>query len=335
MGALPSLTLKIDPEGCAAIHTGGILPEGADAVLMLEDAEPAGEFVEARRALQRGENVIGQGEEFLKGDFILRAGASLGFAEVGLLAAVGVREAPVPVVQIGILSTGDEVQALGEPLPPGRVRDVNGWALQSLLRQKGYPHLRHYGVCGDHWDTLRAMFLEMTERCDVLLISGGSSVSQRDYTQRLLETLSGGSLLVRGLRMSPGKPTLVAGSRQEKKLALGLPGHPLSCLVAAWTFLLPLLSALITRSAGSSGSTGSTGSTGKPWHQVRLPLLGDVWGHAGGETFVPCALRDGKAKPLFAKSGYVGALRGLSGLIRLPENTDTLRAGEEAEVLLW
>ena len=320
MGALPSFA--IGPEQCAVIHTGGILPEGADAVLMREDSEPAGSFIEVRRALQSGENFIARGEEFLKGDRILRAGTPLGFAETGLLAAIGIGETSVPVVRVGILSTGDEVQPIDENLRPGRVRDVNGWTLYNLLKRRGYTHVRYHGVCGDDWVVLQKAFREMEEHSDVLLVSGGSSVSERDYTERLFGTL--GKIFVHGLRVSPGKPTLAAGSRAEKKLAVGLPGHPLSCLVAAWTFLLPLLSAM---------TTGD--KTSEPWRRVCLSLLKDVWGHAGIETFVPCALRDEKAGPLFAKSGYVGALKEISGLIRLPENTDTLRAGDYAEVLLW
>ena len=133
------------------------------------------------------------------------------------------------------------------------------------------------------------------EECDVVLLSGGSSVSTRDHCSTILESLEAPGLLVRGILMSPGKPTLIAGIKEKQKLVMGLPGHPFSCFLAAYTVFLPLAHAM------------NTGAIVSPWRSVVLPVSESVFGHSGIEEFLPCALRDGKAVPssgeIFVRKG--------------------------------
>jgi molybdopterin molybdotransferase len=324
MGSLPNFEVK--RETCAAIHTGGILPEGSDSVLMIEDSAGASGLIEVYSAVQRGENIIGAGEEYEAGELLLRAGDQLDFAAIGLLASMGFESVDVFDLKIGVLSTGDEITDIGEPLneEEGRIRDVNSWTVAALLRQKGY-NVRQFGIVKDNKELLDGKVSEMLETCDVVILSGGSSVSARDHTADVLSKLSSG-IIVHGIRLSPGKPTIISGDKSESKprLTIGLPGHPLSCLAVMHTVVLPLLSALLT------------GAAAEPFRKLNLPLENDVFGRTGMEELIPFRLSgEGKVIPLPSKSGYVAALRDSSGFIRLRENIETLRKGEEAEVLLW
>ena len=321
MGALPSISVA---EGqCALIHTGGVLPEGADSVVMAEDSVPAGDWVELRKAVQIRENVTVRGEEFQKGDMLLKRGRKLDFRSAGLLALAGVTSVPVVDCRIGILSTGDEIVPCGTAeLAPGQFRDVNGSLLQALLTGEGYT-AEYLGIGKDSRDDLHRVVGEAMEMCDVVLVSGGSSISERDYCSRILGQYSDPGFLIRGILMSPGKPTLIGGLRNRKKLLMGLPGHPFSCFIAAYAVLLPLLKGMIT------------GELSGPWKQAVLPAGSPVFGHAGVEEFVPCTLESGRAFPAPVKSSFSRALSETQGLFRLSAGTETVREGEEAEVWLW
>ncbi len=308
---------------CAVIHTGGILPGEADAVLMAEDADSAGDWIEARTSVQRGENLLRAGEEFSEGSVLLPRGAKIDWRTAGLLAMAGEVMPEVPCLKIIILSTGDEIVSSEEKdLPPGKFRDVNSHILSSLLQKEGYEST-FSGIIPDTPEALKTALSAALSEGDVVILSGGSSVSVRDYCSSLLSSLPSPGLLVRGILMSPGKPTLIAGMKEERKLVLGLPGHPFSCFVTAWTVLLPLLSALIW------------GEVLEPWRKLLLPLGAPLFGHTGMEEFVPCTFLEGKALPSPIQSSFSKALYRADGLFHLPPSCETLRAGEEAEVWLW
>ena len=323
MGSVPIYTIK--PETCAAIHTGGILPEGADSVLMLEDAAKASDLIEVYNAVQYGENIIQAGEDYKAGDLLLRSGDQIDFASIGLLASMGFASVDVFKLKIGVLSTGDEIIDFNEPLreEDGKIRDINSWTVSSLLKRKGC-HVLQFGIVKDDMELIDSKVNEMLQVCDVVILSGGASVSVRDHTADVLSKLSNPGIIVHGIRLSPGKPTIISGDKNKFRLAIGLPGHPLSCLAVMHTVVFPLLSALLT---------------GVPKEQFRkliLPMEHDVFGHTGTEEFIPFKLsEDGKVMPLPSKSSYIAALRESSGFIRLGENVETKRKGEEAEVLLW
>jgi molybdopterin molybdotransferase len=307
---------------CLGVHTGGMIPEGSDAVVMLEDTLKAGDWLEVRKSLQSGENVIFKGEEIGKGQMILETGERLDQRNVGILATLGICEADLMNLRIGILSTGDEiVPAETRKLPSGKIRDANSWFLEYLLSEHGFSSSR-LGIAPDRKDDLEKAVREGLVRHEVLLISGGSSVSVRDYCSEILEGLPSPGLLVRGINMSPGKPVLIAGCLPERRLVVGLPGHPLSCSIVALTVLLPLLYAL-------------AGTRGTPLKSHRFPLARDIFGRTGVEEFIPVLVSEGKAVPLPGKSGYVSILREAVGLVRLPQNEETRRKGETVEVLEW
>ncbi len=307
---------------CLSIHTGGMLPGGADAVVMIEDTVQAGNWLEVRKALQAGENLIMRGEEIRKGQTILKAGEKLDYRNVGIMATLGLCTVDLLDLRIGILSTGDEiVSAETSILPEGKVRDANAWFLEFLLTHHGFP-ARRLEIVPDRREKLAdAVRIGLAEN-DVLLLSGGSSVSVRDYCSEILSDLPLPGLLVRGVNMSPGKPSLIAGCLPDRRLVVGLPGHPLSCSIVAITVLLPLLYRLV-------------GAEAAPFKSLTARLGSDVFGRAGVEEFIPAVVRGEEVFPAPGKSGYVSVLKEAKGLIRLPETEETRRTGENVEVLEW
>ncbi len=322
MGVVPDFAVSASE--AASIPTGGLLPEGADAVVMLEDTDCTGGWIEVRRGVQAGENVIHKGEEIKAGQRLLEKGSLVDFKTIGLLATAGLTELSVMAPKISILSTGDEiVPSETKEVPPGSIRDVNGWNLKALLASYGF-HADYRGIVSDDGAEFEARFHKELAACDILILSGGSSVGMRDRCSQLLEAMPAPGLLVRGLNIVPGKPTLAAADACAHKIAVSLPGHPLSCLTAAFVFLLPLIARMACEEPFFCGV------------RTRLPLACDVAARTGPEEFIPCALTpDGKARPLSAKSGYISVLSKADGLIRIAEDAETKRAGEDTEVWLW
>jgi molybdopterin molybdotransferase len=306
---------------CVLVHTGGMIPEEADAVVMVEDTVQAGPWLEVRKALQSGENLVFRGEEIGQKDLVIKAGDLVWDRNVGLLATLGICAIEIYDLKIGILSTGDEiVPAETAVLPPGKIRDANAWFLEFLLTRHGFPAKR-LGIVPDIRDQLAESVQKAMEENDIVVLSGGSSVSVRDFCSEIMENLPAPGLLVRGINMSPGKPTLIAGCQPANRLLLGLPGHPLSCSVVAITVLLPLL----YRLAGLE----------PPLTNREALLAGDLFGKVGTEEFVPAILSNGEVKPLPGKSGYVSVLKEANCLVCLAENEETRRKGEKVEVLQW
>ncbi|MCF7934814.1 MAG: molybdopterin molybdotransferase MoeA [Synergistales bacterium] len=323
MGGLPE---QKGSAFCAQeIHTGGVLPDGYDAVVMLEDTERTDELIEIRKSIQAGENVIQKGEEIDKGDIVVPRGSRISFTNSGLLSSLGVTKVPCLRPRIGIISTGDEiVPAETDPLPPGTFRDVNAWMLMALFTELGCSVSR-YGIAPDDPQRIEALFAKAYEESDVVLVSGGSSVSVRDYTEDLFAHLGHPGLVVQGVNMSPGKPTLLGGNKGERRLVAGLPGHPLSCVAVSLFVVVPVLFS----SLGWSGARDY-------WKVKRGALARDLAGQTGVEEFVPCSYGpSGDVVPEPSKSGYIGVLQRCGGFIRLAENEETKRQGEMVEVFEW
>lgn len=314
-------------EGAMQIFTGGILPCNGDAVVMLEDAEESGPWIEVRKSVTPGENVIFQGEEIATNDVIAEVGDILDFKNIPAACGLGVRQIDVIDLEIGILSTGDEVVDIStKPLPPGCVRDVNGVMLHLLLKHYGF-HSRFLGIVPDDFRRLKESIENSLENFDVIILSGGSSVSSRDFCYDVIQNLGDPGLIVRGINMKPGKPTLIGGVNKEgsSKLVISLPGHPLSCSVVARVVLLPLLDMMI----------GGTRLYEKNFKIIKLKCLDDFISRSGVEEYIPVSLKFDGVVPVNSKSGYISALKRTAGLAVLPVNRETARKGEEIEVILW
>ena len=316
--------VKSAPGTAVRVYTGGEIPESFDCVVMEEEVQRIGDMIELRSSAPSGNHVVSKGEEISPGVPILFRGEKIDFTNLGLLASAGYAQIEVARIRAGIISTGDEIYPVDTPeLPRGCVRDANGWMLQALLEEWGCT-CSYYGILPDNYTNMKKGFSEALEENDIIFLSGGSSVSTRDFCEKLFrENLTSPGFLVHGINIKPGKPTLIAGNKNEKKLALGLPGHPFSCMVVMLGVVLPLLETMIGLQRPSLSG-------------VKARLAQDLLGKTGVEEFIPCTFTaSGEVLPQPSRSGYISALQRMAGFIVLREHEETLRKGDPVEVLLW
>jgi molybdopterin molybdotransferase len=316
MGAVPDG--EVGPGAALTIPTGGLLPHGADAVVMVEHTtEPMPGHVELLRGVAPGDGVLHPGEEAEPGDVLVPAGRPLRAAELGLLAAAGVTEvAAFSPPRVGIVSTGDEVVPPETADPgPAQVRDACAPALAGLVREAGgEPVLR--GIVPDDAAALERALAAALAEDDVVVVSAGSSVGARDLTAEVAGRL--GKVVCHGLAIKPGKPTLLADCGGVP--LIGLPGNPRSALV-----VFRLVGVPIVRAVG-----GITAPPPPP--VVRAELARDVPSAAGRLDVVQVSLCDGVATPRFGSSALLGPMAHADGWIRVPEPATGLAAGTPVDV---
>ena len=320
MGKEPAFA--VGPGQCAAIPTGGALPKGADAVQMVEYTEDyGGGEIGIVKSVPPGANLIFKGDDVKPGDLVLRKGRRLEPQDIGALAALGVTQVPVvPRLRVGIISTGDELVPPEQDPGPGQVRDVNGPLVAALLAQAGAEAVP-LGIVPDREELLREAVEEALAACDCVVLSGGSSVGEKDAAYRIMASL--GEVLCHGVAMKPGKPTLLG--RAGGKPILGLPGHPVAALFTAKLFLIPLLARL----------------EGRTWkgRTVSAKLAQTVPANHGRAQYTGVTLEekpDGLwAQPIWGKSGLITTLAGADGFFCVPRDREGIPAGELVEVSLF
>lgn len=317
MGAAANEPLA--PGCCMVTPTGGAVPPGADAVVMLEYTEVYGDgTVGICRPAAPGENLIFRGDDVSPGQAVLPAGRALTAADIGALAALGCVRVPVrrrPVV--GVLSTGDELVPASQRPAQGQMRDVNSAMLCALAESAG-AEARNFGIIRDDDARLGAAVDDALASCDLLLLSGGSSVGEKDAACRVLSER--GELLFHGIAMKPGKPTLL--SRAGEKPVLGLPGHPVAAYFVADLFLPALLARLTGRTLRRFTVPAVLAET-VPANHGRAQYTGVHLSGADG------ALR---ARPICTKSGLITALAGSDGYFCIPRDCEGVPAGQTVQV---
>jgi molybdopterin molybdotransferase len=323
MGTRPGFALRRG--GCGLIHTGGMLPEGADAVVMVEHTQTvSGREVEILRPVAVGENVIKAGEDVQPGDIILPAGRLVRPAEIGGLMGLGIPQVEVMVPPlVGILSTGDEVVPPGADLQPGQIRDVNTYSIKALVERAGGEAVP-YGIIPDRAEAVEAAAHEALAACDMVVITAGSSASTRDLTADVINRLGAPGVLVHGVNVRPGKPTIlgVCGG----KPVFGLPGNPVSALVIAGLFVVPTVRRMLGLTRHPSPAA------------VKAQLTLNLASQSGREDWIAVQLEstdDGyQAEPIFGKSNLIFTLARADGLIKIPAEANGLAAGTPVEVFL-
>ena len=310
------------------IATGGMLPPGADAVVMLEyTQELADQTLEVYRSAAPGENVVQRGEDVPAGAMLLPAGRRLRPQDIGLLAALGIPDVSVRRrPRIAIIGTGDEIVPVTAPLQPGQMRDANSYALGAqVAAMGGEPML--LGLVPDRLENLVDRLQAALPAADVILLSGGSSVGARDLAIAAIESFSKTAILVHGVAVSPGKPTILA--KINDKPLFGLPGHPVSAMI----IMEVLVRTLVDRLLGKVQSYQSWGRT------IQATLSRNLASTPGREDFIRVHLQsEGEtvwAEPVLGKSGLISTMVKADGLLRIPLNIEGLEKGELVEVLLF
>jgi molybdopterin molybdotransferase len=229
---------RLTPGSAVRILTGGVLPDGADCVVMVEDVEERWDVVTVPASLHAGVNFHAPGADLRGGEKVLTRGDQLGPAELGLAAALGFPRLPVfRQPRVALMSTGDELVEVGEKPGRGQIVDSNRWALLAALREAG-AEVKGLGIGPDEPDALRKLVLDAVREVDVLVTSGGVSVGTHDLIKPLLESL--GEVHVGRVKLKPGKPFTFA-TLPDGKVAFGLPGFPVSSLVTFEVFVRPAL----------------------------------------------------------------------------------------------
>ena len=323
MGEAPEFNIA-PGEGCR-IATGGMLPAGTDSVVMIEHTETLDDTtIEVYRSVAPGQHVLQKGEDFSKDGTVLQQGRVLRSQEIGLLAAFGNSNLPVfarPIV--GILSTGDEIVPIEKKPLPGQIRDINSYTLAGQVAAAGGIPVAH-GIVADDRDALYDHCSRALDCSDMLLISGGSSVGTRDFTIEILSELPASEVLVHGISIRPGKPTILA--RAQNKAVWGLPGHVTSAMVVFDVVVRPFLASIAGRHPASA-------------RRLKIParLNRNVSSAHGRTDFIRVRLvytDDGIwAEPLLGKSGLINTMVRADGLIEVGRNTEGFDKDTLVEVL--
>lgn len=324
MGSPPQVSLST---GQAAVaYTGGMLAEGADAVVMVENTQRVDDgSIEILRPVAPGENVIQAGEDARVGDTVIRKGRFIRPQDVGVLFGLGITEVTVAQrPRVAIVSTGDELVSPELSPSPGQVRDINSYSVASLVRNAGAVPV-HIGLVPDDYEAQRKAAVDGMEQGDMLIFSAGSSVSSRDMTSQVLDSLGEPGVLVHGIAHKPGKPTIVALANGTP--AFGLPGNPVSAMVVFGILVRPVIQALM-------------GRTESPvTHGVHARLTKDIRSASGREDHVQIKLIESDdgilADPVFGKSSLISTLVEADGVVVVPLDDGGLYAGDEVFVRIY
>ena len=309
----------LNPEECVAVPTGGAVPRGADSVVMVEYTEDYGDdTIGISKSAAPGQNMIFRGDDVFPGKVVLEKGRVLSSQDIGALAAIGRIAVPVAKkLKIGVISTGDELVPPEAVPGPGQVRDVNSPMLEAMLTAFG-AEVKNYGIVIDDEKLLSEKVHAAVAECDAVLLSGGSSVGVKDAACRIIESM--GSLLLHGIAIKPGKPTIL-GKTGEKPL-VGLPGHPVAAYFITKIFILPLLARLMGRKQEGYTTTARVTESISANH---------------GRAQVHCCRlqrRDGHlwASPIRGKSGLITTLAGADGYFIIDRDCEGLPQGAEVQV---
>jgi len=312
---------RVNTGECIQIATGAMMPTGADAVVMVEDTETENGRVRVFKSAYPGANVGKKGEDIKKGATVLRQGFVLEPGRVGVLASQGIDRVRVyEKPRVAVLPTGEEVVEVGRKLKRGQVYDINSHTISSVVRANGGVPLR-VGIAGDNPDELKSA-IEEALKSDLVVLSGGSSVGERDL---LIDVLQGwGEILFHGIQVKPGKPTIFAilPVEGQGKPLMGMPGYPTSCLINTYLFILPA----VRKMAHLPPRKGET---------VSARLSRRVPGSVGRRQFLTVKIVGDEAVPVFKESGAITSVAEADGYIEIAQNIDLLEKGEPVTVTLF
>jgi len=324
-------TVAIAPGHAVWVATGSMIPEGADGVIMVERTAREGAAVLARHPVMAGDNIVRRGGDLRASDLVLSAGHTLRPQDVAVLASMGLARVPVRArPRVAIVSGGDELVTLGQPLGPGQIYDSNSYGMAAQIASwGGDPHV--LPRMPDRPEAVREALLRAAGAADIVLLSGGSSVGVKDLTAAAIDAVGTPGVVVHGVAMRPGRPTIagvVAGV-----LVIGIPGNPVSAMIACAVFARPAIETLLgvvpARPAGTVGD-----------HAVHGALTEPVRSQVGRQDYVRVALSragDGAlaVTPVPGGSGIIRSMVDADGLLVVPPDRESLEQGETVEVRLF
>ena len=316
----------LNPGQAAVAYTGGMLADQADAVVMVERTQPADSIsIEVLRPVAPGENVINAGEDVCAGDLLFRPGHTIRPQDIGGLLALGIDNVPVlRRPKVAIVSTGDELVPPDARPESGQIRDINTYTIAARVAQCGAQPVI-IGLVPDQYAPQLEAARNGINSADMLIFSAGSSLSSRDMTASVFNQLGEPGVLLHGISIKPGKPTIVAVA--DGKPLFGLPGNPVSALVVFDLLVAPAIHVL-------------SGSRGQPIaNTIDAILTDDIPSESGREDYVPVKLSQSSsalsAEPVFGKSNLIYTLINSDGIIQVPTDSGGLYSGEKVSVHLY
>ena len=323
MGDIPEFTVEAGK--AVKISTGGMLPKGADSVVMVEHTELIDDrSVEIYKSVAPLQNVIEASEDFAENETVLAEGTFIRPQEEGLAAGLGFSKIRVyKRPRVGIISTGDEIVPIEEEPLPGKIRDINSYTLSGFIRE-AHAEPVCYGIVKDDPAALKKAFEKALEETDMVIISGGSSVGTRDFTIDVISSLPDAEILAHGMSISPGKPTILA--RAGKKPVWGLPGQVVSAMVVLKIVVIPFLNRL--KGLDDRDRT------------IRVPaiLSRNIASAQGRREFIRILLEHqaGRiiAKPVLGKSGLIRTMIHADGLLEIGDHVEGLEKGSFVDIIL-
>lgn len=320
--AIGTLTEEtVTPESTFYVPTGGMVPDGADAMVMIEDAQVLDDLVLIQKPAAVGSNLVRRGEDVAKGALVLSQGHRLTPQDIGALAQMDLQHVPVlRRPRVCIISTGDEFARSGEPLTAGKIRDVNTYTIAALAEEAGFE-VAGTTLVRDDLALIEDAIRLGIQTADLVLLSGGSSAGERDYTKAAIANL-GGEILFHGIRIKPGKPTI--GAVIDGKPVVGLPGHPVSAMMLFKTLVMDYFMTNTgcqyrLRRIKARTQVNFPSAPGRLTCQF-LKLT------ESGEEF--------RCTPYYSNSALVSQLTGADGFTMIPEETEGLDADTTVDVIL-
>ena len=318
--------MKLSPGEAALIHTGGMLAVGADAVVMVENTRTVDTtMIEVVRSVAKGENVIQIGEDMAKDDALLPRGSLLRPQDIGSLLSLGITEVSVfQKVKVALIPTGDELVPPEIEPGPGQIRNTNAFALAAMAAKAGATPVV-MDIVRDNYESLKATAQKALDLADIVVFSAGSSVSTRDMTARVIDSMGKPGVLVHGVSLRPGKPTILAAV--GRKPVFGLPGNPASAMITFGIFVTPA----IYRLSGCAKSPQQ--------FAMKAKLTRNIPSATGREDYVPVKIEEKNselyADPVFGKSNLLFAMIRADGLAKVPLDKAGMMADELVEITLF
>ncbi len=325
MGKAPNSQVKQGT--CFKIATGGLLPEGADAVVMLEHTVPVDKsMIELVKSAGQGANLIKKGEDIQKECPALEAGHHIRPQDLGLLAGLGISKLSVfTKVKVGIIATGDEIVPFNQTPEPGEIRNINSITLSGQLKRCD-TLITDYGIVSDKKESFLSTIKQAISENDLVLFSGGSSVGIRDLGEQIIEELGNPGILVHGVALKPGKPIIIGLT--DTTPIFGLPGHPVSAMVCFAFFVKPTIDML----AGQKSQNPS------PNPSVIATLTRNINSASGRRDLIRVHLEHDNDKwlahPVLGKSGSITTISRAHGFFLIEENSQGTSENSEVEVYL-
>lgn len=324
IGTAPRSVVK--PGQAVYVPTGGMLPEGADAMVMIEYCEKFDDTsIAVYDAVSPGRNVMAEGEDICKGNVFLEAGKVLRPQEIGVLSSAGVSEPEVfKPWKITVISTGDELVDAADTPAKGQIRDINTYSVSASAAKHGFEVVGTK-VVKDEKALLEAAVKDAMAESDVVVVSGGSSQGEKDHTADVLDSLSGGGVFTHGIALKPGKPTILGYDAASETVMVGLPGHPGAALIVFELMIVWLYHQM----------------TGQSEPKATLARITENVASAGGRaTCLLVSLAEGEdgiydAEPVIGKSGLMTTLAKADGYTMIDTNTEGLKEGQLVKVVLF